>query len=63
MFFSYLYEEDFDKIHIDYGIGKISKILNAASIDTIRELKTALIGLHVFTGNDYISSFFRKSKK
>ena len=48
-----MFEENFDKIHIDYRTGKNRKILSVGSIDMSRELKTALIG---FTRNDELSS-------
>ena len=41
--------------------GKNRKILSVGSFDISRELKTALIGFRDF--NDYMSSFFKKSKK
>ncbi len=58
-----MFEENSDKIHINYGTGKNRRILSVGSIDMSRELKTALIGFHAFTGNDYVSTFFKKSKK
>ena len=51
-----------EKILIDYGRGDSRKILQLSSIDMSDEHKKALIGFHSFTGNDYVSSFFRKSK-
>ena len=58
-----MFEENSDKIHIDYGTGKNRKILSVGSFDMIRKMKTALIGFHAFTGNDYVPSFFKKSNK
>lgn len=50
-------------IWIDFGNGKSRKRIQLNSIDMSEERKRALIGFHAFTGNDYVSSFFRKSKK
>ena len=54
--------ENPEKILIDYGCGYSRKILQLSSIDVSDEHKQALVRFHSFTGNDYISSFFRKSK-
>ena len=51
-----------EKIFIDYGSGNCRRILQLSSVDMSLERKKALIGFHSFTGNDYVSSFFRKSK-
>ncbi len=57
-----MFEENSDKIHIDYGTGKNCRILSVGSMDMSRELKTALIGFHAFTGNDHVSSFFKNQR-
>ena len=54
--------ESSEKVIIDYGRANSRKILQVSSIDMSDEHKKALIGFHSFTGNDYVSSFFRKSK-
>ena len=41
---------------------KIRKIIEVTSSQLSAEEKKALIGVHVFSGNDYVSSFFRKGK-
>ena len=52
------------RTYIDYGNGKLRKGFWLNQINTINEnLKKPLIGFHAFTGNDYVSSFFRKGKK
>ena len=51
------------KVLIDNGTGKHRKIIDATSSTLDAEEKKALVGLHVFSGNDYVSSFFRKGKK
>ena len=48
------------RIFIDSGTGKSRKIIDVASSTLEFEKKRALIGMHAFSGNDYISSFFRK---
>ena len=51
------------KIYLDYGKGKQRKgfWLNKLGKD-VTKYKAALIGFHAFTGNDYVSSFFKKGK-
>ena len=61
--FTSMFKEGNTEIYIDYGSGKFKKILQLNSIDMSDEHKSALIGFHAFTGNDYVSSIFRKSKK
>eukprot|EP00112_Aurelia_sp_Birch-Aquarium-sp1_P005855 Seg1662.2 transcript_id=Seg1662.2/GoldUCD/mRNA.D3Y31 product="hypothetical protein" protein_id=Seg1662.2/GoldUCD/D3Y31 len=56
-----LFPEDADRIYIDYGTGKSRKVLQLSMIDMPDTLKSALVGFHAFSGNDYISSIFRKS--
>ncbi|KAG1652172.1 hypothetical protein GQR58_026483 [Nymphon striatum] len=58
-----LFPEDADRIYIDYGTGKSRKVLQLSTIDMPDTLKSALVGFHAFSGNDYISSIFRKSKR
>ena len=57
-----LFPEDPDRIYIDYGTGKSRKVFQLSMIDMPETLKSALVGFHAFSGNDYISSIFRKSK-
>ena len=55
-----LFTEKLDKINLDYGTGKARKYFKLASIDMSDEHKSSLIGFHAFTGNDHVSSIFRK---
>lgn len=50
-------------VYIDNGTGKSRKLLDLAACDLTTIQKQALLGMHAFTGNDYVSSFFRKGKK
>ncbi|KAG1714440.1 hypothetical protein GQR58_001385 [Nymphon striatum] len=54
---------DSNRVYQDYGKGKLRRgfWLNSISMDD--QLKRALIGFHAFTGNDYVSSFFKKGKQ
>ena len=58
---SLLYEYR-SKVNIDNGSGKNRKLIWFGGLDLEPKRCEALIGLHAFTGNDYISSFFRKGK-
>ena len=51
------------KVLIDNGTGKHRKTIDATSSTLDAEEKKAVVGLHAFSGNDYVSSFFRKGKK
>ena len=51
------------QVFIDSGTGKNRKILDLAACDLSVTQRKALLGLHAFSGNDYISSFFKKGKK
>ncbi len=55
--------EEKDRCFIDFGGGKNRKGLWLGDIDMEVNMKECLIGFHAFTGNDYISSFFRKGKE
>eukprot|EP00794_Sanderia_malayensis_P008687 gene8687-biopygen6960 len=50
------------RILIDNGAGQSRKIIDVTSSTLSVEKKKALIGIHAFSGNDYVSSFFRKGK-
>ena len=50
------------RVYLDFGIGKHRKGLWLEKIQISDELKKCLVGFHAFTGNDYVSSFFRKGK-
>ena len=45
------------------GHGEDKKHLKLSDIDLEENLIDSLIGFHALTGNDYVSSFFRKGKK
>ena len=51
------------QILIDNGTGKNRKIIRIDSSTLTNKEQKALVGFHAFTGNDYVSSFMRKSKK
>ena len=55
--------EEKDHCFIDYGTGKNRRGTWLGNIDMKATMKEALIGFHAFTGNDYVSSFFRKGKE
>ena len=48
---------------VDNRTGKNRKIIHMSSTGLPVLKCQALAGTHVFSGNDYISSFFRKGKK
>ena len=50
------------RIYLDYGKGKLQKGFWLHQLNIDEQLKIPLIGFHAFTGNDYISSFFKKGK-
>ena len=54
---------DHKRLFIDSGSGKNRKVLDMSKSGLSEQQKKALLGLHSFTGNDYVSSFFRKGKK
>ena len=60
---TFLEESEKKRIYIDIHNGKSRKILPLDSVDMNSDLKSALTGFHAFTGNDYLSYIFRKSKK
>ena len=49
-----------NRIYLDYRMGKSRKVIKLSDIDMDTDKKT---GFHAFTGNDYVSSIFRRSKK
>ena len=57
-----LLNNDKKNVFIDNGSG-VSRTLHwLGSLEISEQRCRALIGLHAFTGNDYVSSFFRKGK-
>ena len=51
------------RVLVDTGNGNRRKKIWLDSITLTKRQQDALIGFHAFTGNDYVSAFFRKSKK
>lgn len=51
------------RVLIDNGTGKSRKILDVSACKLSEKQKKALLGLHSFTGNDYVSSILRKGKQ
>ncbi len=47
---------------IDNGTGLSRKSIDVTSSTLDNDKRRAVIGLHAFSGNDYVSSFFRKGK-
>ena len=58
-----LFPEKADRVYLDYGTGKSRKVLKLSLVDIPDNLRAALVGFHAFTGNDYVSAIFRKSKR
>ena len=52
-----------DEIFVDNGTGTGRKTLQSSLCELSSDERSALIGFHNWTGNDYIGSFFRKGKK
>ena len=51
-----------EHVVIDNGSGQSRKCINLRSLQFSESKYSAMLGLHAFTGNDYLSSFFRKGK-
>ena len=51
-----------DRVFLDCGTGVHRQGMRLSDVDMLESEKKCLIGFHAFTGNDYISSFFRKGK-
>ena len=54
---------DLSRVYIDSGTGKYRQDLHLGKQSLGQIQREALLGMHAFTGNDYISSFFRRGKK
>ena len=50
-------------IFIVNGSGKHRKVLHLNLSQLNEKQRNALVGFHAFSGNDYVSSFFKKSKR
>ena len=51
-----------EKLILDSNKGKDRKLLRLSDVDMSIQEKRSLIGFHAFTGNDYVSAFFKKGK-
>ena len=51
------------EVSTDNGSGDHRKIILLNELDLSQTRSLALINFHSFTGNDYISSFFKKGKE
>ena len=51
-----------DRVFLDFGTGVNRKGMWLSDVDMPESGRKCLIGFHGFTGDDYISSFFRKRK-
>ena len=49
-------------VYIDYGNASSRKGIYLSELNLIKSEKESLLGMHAFFGNDFMSSFFRKSK-
>ena len=58
-----MFLDDNNRIFLDYETGENRKVLKLSEVNMDNEKRSALVGFHAFTGNAYISSIFRKSKK
>ena len=52
-----------ERLYYDYGNGNNRKGTWLSALLMEENHRSTLIGFHAFTGNDYVSSFFRKGKK
>ena len=50
-------------IYIDNGNGKSRKMLDLIACKLSEKQRKALLGLHSFSGNDYVFNFLRKGKQ
>ena len=51
-----------ERVILDFNKGKDRKAVRLSDVDMSTEEKVALIGFHAFTGNDYVSAFFKKGE-
>ena len=45
------------------GAGKNRKVMDLSFCSLLKDQKKALLGMHAFTGNDYVSSFYGEGNK
>ena len=58
-----LLQEFNDRVFIVNRCGSNTEHYKLSDFEIDIESTSALLGLHAFTGNDYVSSFFRKGKE
>jgi len=58
-----LHQFENKRVLIDNGTGKSRKIIDMSSTNLTDVQRQALAGMHAFSGNDYVSAFFRKGKR
>ena len=51
------------RVFLDSGVGKSRKIVDLTSSTLSSIKRRAVVGLHAFSGNDYVSAFFQKREK
>ena len=51
------------RVFLDSGVGENRKIVDLTSSTLSSIERRAVVGLHAFSGNDYVSAFFKKGKK
>ena len=51
-----------ERVILGLNKGKDRKVVRLSDVDMSTEEKAVLIGFHAFTGNDYVSAFFKKGK-
>ena len=56
----YTYKE---RVFIDNGTGESRKLIWLGGVNLSHKKCKALLGMHAFTVNDYVSSFFKKGKE
>jgi hypothetical protein len=50
------------RVLIGNGTGNSRKVIDINSLNMSIQQRRSLAGMHAFSGNDYVSSFFRKGK-
>ena len=58
-----LFQDTDQAMYLDNGHGNHTKVLDLGSCEVTKTMKKALLGVHAFTGNDYISAFFKNERK
>ena len=58
-----LFPDTDQAMYLDKGHANHKKVLDLGSCEVTRPMKKTLLGLHAFTGNDYVSAFFKNERK